>query len=116
MKLFNKSDIDFASDMAKSRIDSIAKRFYEFTFDPKKKDRINNSFCISCFYSSSISGQASTNWKCNLCLKEFVNANTDVPKLCFHCAQAWELCQHCGADIYLRVRRKIGYQNETPNP
>ncbi len=106
MKKYTEFDFQWATDRAIERISAINKKFYDYNFDPNKKERIKISLCKPCFYSSSISGQAMTEWECGLCGKKELNSNTDIPEICLDCSIEYDLCSHCGADVFLRVRRK----------
>ena len=75
--------------------------------DPRKAERIEKSECVVCFYGSRIGGASMTNRECMSCGKNELYPSTATDVLCMGCAKKHDLCKHCGADIKLRVRRKV---------
>lgn len=65
--------------------------------------------CCGCWYSGPrISGQAFTDWKCDLCGEpQQMHHNTDTPRVCEVCAEAYGVCVSCGGDIDMRNRGRL---------
>lgn len=75
--------------------------------DPRKKDRLEKSFCKNCYYQPSrIAGQAVTERPCGICEEIQWYSSTYTFVICSNCAKENELCNECGADVHLRPRRK----------
>ena len=75
--------------------------------DGQREKRVAARQCRGCFYlDSGLAGQAFTKWTCGLCGKEDMHHNTNTPKLCMECSQAFDLCAMCGGDIEMRCRTK----------
>lgn len=75
--------------------------------DPDKEKRIKAKECVICFYSSKVGGSVLTYHMCESCGKEMSFVNTCVDVLCEDCAEKMRLCKHCGADMDMKLRRKL---------
>lgn len=80
--------------------------------DPDKGRRLNKQECVVCYYTAKVGGQAMTETNCGICDKTMLYASTVTNKLCYECASMHDLCQCCGADIKLRVRRNVDLSKE----
>jgi len=57
--------------------------------------------CANCKikYARLAAGQAFTYYKCALCGKRDLWANTSTPSLCYDCAEKKHLCIRCGGKL-----------------
>lgn len=88
-------------------INSLKADIINFNSDPQIEDRLKNQVCVWHYYKTTISGQGFTKYKCLICDKEDYWHNTNTPKLCLPCAQKYDLCVKCGADINLDPEKDI---------
>lgn len=63
--------------------------------EQKGYDIFKAEYCIT-DHSKEIAGDALTGWCCSLCGAHAVNSDTNVPKLCYNCAQTTGRCSQCG--------------------
>jgi hypothetical protein len=97
-----------ATRRSKSIIDKALRVALDFKLDNDRKQRLEESLCIACFYRGpSIAGQAITNSVCGMCQGETRFPSTAVDRICKACAKRDELCKKCGADLTLRQRLQI---------
>lgn len=76
--------------------------------DTDRVTRLKESLCPACYYSKDgvIVGQSFIRWNCGICQKEGCDGHP-MHSLCEACAMAHGLCKRCGADLDLKVRRKL---------
>ena len=55
--------------------------------------------CEKCLKKNICAGQAFTKYKCSLCKKEGLHANTAVPKVCRICSELNQVCERCGEKV-----------------
>lgn len=79
----------------------------EVVEDSKQSERLDEQECVVCFYSSRVGGSAITYHMCERCGKEMSFSNTCVDILCEECASEMGVCKHCGADMEMKIRRKL---------
>ena len=97
-----------ATDFSKQYCDDTVARALKVLSDPDKKQRLEKSLCIGCWYLSSwIGGASMTEQPCGWCGEPQMYGSTCTDVLCLKCAKKKELCKHCGADISFRPRRKL---------
>ena len=105
MKL-SKEDVLRQTESNLRRVEHIHRLSIKFKEDADKKIRLQYGYCIFCWYSESLAGQAFTEYTCAVCGKEGRHPNTNVPKICIDCSKKHKLCVECGADIALRNKRR----------
>jgi len=95
------------TDMAKYISDEGVRHALEFMTDPRKKKRLENCECKTCFYfrSGRIGGAAMTSANCGACNKDIMYSSTNVDQVCKPCGIKHELCVRCGGDVHMRPRR-----------
>jgi hypothetical protein len=112
---FKKSDILWAIDRNKERIELYSRQALKLLTDTDKKKRHEEQYCKCCFYrESTMAGAAMTENQCGICKKEMHWSSTHQEKLCHGCAQKWDLCKECGSTIDLKEPRSI--KTEVINP
>jgi len=96
-----------ATDMAISYAESIVQKALEFLRDDRKKERLVEVECKTCFYINNqrIGGAAMTSRPCGICDMPQMYGSTATDKLCLKCALEHQLCKQCGADVLMRPRR-----------
>jgi hypothetical protein len=94
------------TNLSKQSVDGVIKRAKLLTEDPDKKERLNQSECISCFYMTGMAGQAFTTRPCMCCGKDMMFGSTSTDVLCIDCAKEHKLCKHCGGDIGMKVNSR----------
>lgn len=99
------SEMSFVTAMSRRKMEAAVKLAAEMSADPKAALRKAEQICIPCYYITRIAGAAMTRSQCALCDTEIMNNSTDVNKVCLSCAQAHQLCVHCGGDFHLDPRR-----------
>ena len=52
-----------------------------------------------CYIHGQIAGQAFTGYICSHCQKEAWHPNTHIPSVCPECAEALDICCHCGSKM-----------------
>lgn len=75
--------------------------------DPALTERLKESFCQLCYYSSRIGGCMMTSQQCGMCEKVMGFGNTCVDVLCKECALKHKLCRRCGGSVTGKQRRKL---------
>ena len=76
--------------------------------DPRKKERLAEGVCVICFYRGGrIGGARLTFGECAFCENPLSSGNTCIDVTCKPCALEKGLCCQCGADVNLKVRRKV---------
>ncbi len=79
---------------------SIKESINNYETDIKKDYRIKIQECKTCFYiKSGFAGQAFTKYICRNCGEEKYHPNTSVPVYCKECAERFDICQKCGAEL-----------------
>lgn len=96
-----------ATDTAIQYGESIVQRALEFMRDDKRKQRLAEAECKTCFYVNNqrIGGSAMTSRPCGICEIPQMYGSTATDKLCVACAVKHQLCKQCGGDLLLRPRR-----------
>jgi hypothetical protein len=108
LRKLKKSDIMWAVDRNKKRIEVCARQALSFLADPNKKERQSEQYCVCCFYrENTIAGQACTESQCGVCEKQMQWSTTHQEKLCESCAKKLGLCKECSATIELKEPRKF---------
>lgn len=66
-----------------------------------------NGECKACSYlfPDRIGGSAMTETVCGICENPMLFGSTNTDVLCRKCADANQLCKHCGGDVDLKIRR-----------
>ncbi len=107
-KVMNPSTLMWATEHAKESVADALKKAQDLQQDPSRDQRLKRHECLACYYvfPGRIGGASITKRPCMCCGQEQWYANTCTDVLCLTCAQAKELCKHCGADMHLRTRRK----------
>ena len=105
-KKIDRYSIAWENDHGKERIRHTLARAKIYIEDPKRKERLAAAQCIICYGESRIAGAACSERPCGLCGVQLGSGSTDVNVLCRQCALDNQLCEHCGADIDLKDRRK----------
>jgi hypothetical protein len=91
---------------AKLHIAAIQEMLDNCNQDKERKQRIERLECQSCWYlSSGMSGQAFTQYTCQVCSEDYSHPNTSTPRVCWACATKLGICCECGADLDLKRRR-----------
>ena len=105
-KAMNKGNMIGATERAQRRVKAWLDYAAEVSVDARNADRLKRLECKACFYASRIGGAAITVRPCMSCgsREHYGSTNTDV--LCSKCANAGDLCKHCGGDREMRARRK----------
>ena len=102
-------DINYHTELAKSRLASAAKALKAATSDSDQKRREIRRECAACFYlrGNVISGQAFSSRPCKRegCTEESRHHNTDCPAYCETCSEELKICRRCGGDLGMRRRR-----------
>ena len=108
----NKATIDSVSvthstDSAIQYGESIVHRALEFMRDDRRKERLAEAECKTCFYVNyaRIGGSAMTSRPCGICEVPQMYGSTATDKLCLKCAIEHQLCKQCGGDVLMRPRR-----------
>ena len=98
--------IRLATMTSSSRLRSLVKKVGDAYADSKAKVRRQQHECRTCFYidSGGIVCRAFTTYVCAGCKQEDKYPSTGVPVLCMACAETYELCRHCCADLECRER------------
>ena len=66
----------------------------------EKFDLEQQGYCIGEeAHFGEVGGSAMTHWRCQICGKADLNSTTNVPTLCFECAQKTNRCQQCGKKL-----------------
>lgn len=82
------------------RIKHLRQDLEDMQIDRKREIRVSYGVCHSCFYlTSTISGQAFTQYECYHCGHTYDHPNTSVPKLCAGCGEELKKCRRCLADL-----------------
>lgn len=95
------------TERAKARIAELQKLAQAIESDSDKSARLARQHCKACHYFSRMGGAAITTQPCMSCAKDQTYGSTATDALCRSCAEAGNLCRHCGGDIELRTRRRI---------
>lgn len=107
-KKIDQSALQWATDSAISRKESIVRKALNITNDPQKKERKEKSLCVIHYYQEGrMGGAAMCTQPCGICNEEQVYGSTATDALCLKCATAYKLCKECGADLELKPRRKL---------
>lgn len=115
LRKHKKSDVQWALDMNKERIQSVTTYALKLATDPQKKERREDARCICCFYrGSTIAGSAMTQSQCGICEKELLSGSTKTDKLCKECAINHKLCRDCGSTIDLKEPRWMKSEDIQP--
>ena len=101
----NPSDQQFATAMARKRIDSLLKRARAVEMDTERAAREESLQCKACYYADHIGGAAMTTQPCSACGVTQQFGSTATMCLCAACAAENRLCRRCGGDIDLRSDR-----------
>jgi hypothetical protein len=77
--------------------------------DAHAEKRLAARLCLYCFYlERSLAGQAFTKWSCVLCGEpQPMHHNTNVPRVCQSCADAFDLCVQCSGTRDCRQRSRF---------
>lgn len=94
------------TERAASRIADLMRLAEAIETDADMVARYAAHECKACHYFSRIGGAAITHQPCMSCGKDQTYGSTNTDVLCLPCAQAGDLCKHCGGDISLRTRRR----------
>jgi hypothetical protein len=92
---------------ASRRFEGVLAMARRLTEDPEKGARQARQYCKPCYYEERLAGQAITEQPCACCSKPQTYASTLTDVLCLECAREHELCKRCGADIEIRIDRKV---------
>lgn len=57
-------------------------------------EKFGSDFCTG--HSTTLAGDALSEFHCLLCGEEKVHSNTDIPKICVECSKKTGRCQECG--------------------
>lgn len=80
--------------------ENMKKSIDHYEKDPRKKARLDQLLCKTCFYlKSGIAGQAFTNYSCRNCGKESSHPNTNTPKYCHQCGEENSCCVRCASKL-----------------
>lgn len=98
--------IRMATARSDSRVRAFCKKASAAYADANQAARKAQHACRACFYldAGRIVGLAFTTYTCAGCQQEDRYPNTGVPLLCATCAETYELCRHCCADVEYRER------------
>lgn len=98
--------VRLATSRANSRLSAAFKRASAAYADATPDARKSQHECRACFYldAGRLSGRAFTTYVCAGCHQEDRYPNTGVPVLCASCAETYELCRRCCADVEYRDR------------
>ena len=105
-KKLNKANMLDATASAKRRVKEWIDLAEEVSKDTRKALRLERCECKACFYSSRVGGNAITIRACAICGIDQVYGSSCTDVLCLGCATDHLLCNHCGGDLEMRVRRK----------
>lgn len=98
------SFIEWANVRIKDRLKNVQQLWTNYTTDPKKKERLADYECLTCFYGTHIAGQAMTQRPCADCDTFVHSGSTRCGVLCLKCAKKRKLCTMCGGNINLKVK------------
>ena len=101
------SEVDWATESARHRIQATSERALKYLTDPDKKERRRSQQCVCCFYGDRIGGAAMTASFCGHCETELMSSSTNIDKLCGACAINLNLCRHCAASVELKTSRAL---------
>ncbi len=102
--------INYATGAAAIAIRNELSKLAVLASDAHVAQRYEAQRCAACEYLRRyrISGQAFTNWNCQLCKEaQPAHHNTGVPRLCSPCASTYGLCVECGGDLETRHRGRM---------
>lgn len=105
--IMSPSNIEWATNSARRKIEEVLERANQFSTDPKKTKRFESRLCKACYYSEWMAGQALTSRDCMRCHEKQTYGSTHTDALCLPCAKESGLCKHCGADFDLKSKRKF---------
>lgn len=109
--------VNAASQSRQKMVNDLLAKAAWIAGDGAKDRRLAARECKGCHYSSRISGQAFTQWRCKFCGTEDMHSNTGTPWLCNACSDAFGLCATCGGDIDMRHRtRRFGRLGKAAKP
>jgi len=108
---WEREDVERKTQWAVSRMQEGAKIALARLMDPDKKKRLEESYCVVCYYEGpTLAGQAMTDVNCRLCDTILHFSSTDTHELCQACAIKNKLCKDCGASVNLKVLRKFPFE------
>ena len=79
--------------------------------DPAKEQRLKEGKCLLCYYREGgrVGAAAITTTECCFCESVLQAGNTAVDLACQNCAVKHGVCRECGADLNLKLRRKVSF-------
>lgn len=89
---------------------SVAERVHELSEniknDPDREDRLSKNLCPVCFYrNGEMHMNAFYEKDCDICGFEMKFSTSCTGAVCMYCAGVHEICNRCGADVDLKVRK-----------
>lgn len=102
----DRCSIEYANGHAKAAVEHVLRRASDYVEDPMRNQRLDAAECVVCYYVARAGLTMSTERPCGVCGEVIRSHNSDIGVLCAECAKANGLCNHCGADLELKSRRK----------
>ncbi len=102
----NAATLAQATFRSRAQVQRVLDHAQDLLTDPHQTDRLAAQLCKACFYGPPrMGGAAMTTQPCMCCGTDQMYGSTNTDVLCQPCAQAHDLCKHCGADLELRADR-----------
>lgn len=103
-------DVRSATHFASQHLEDWIARAALAYSDLDRATRTERHECRWCYYglSTRMGGAAMTTKACGSCGTAMTFPSTNTDRVCKPCGQELGICVHCGADIHLRDRRKLG--------